>query len=370
MTISKLLIHKDVVDSPVTKQIVSRLDIPFSVVEETQKLFEQISGAKDPIQNGKEVLLLTRNRGKFIKECPGTRSYTCCGYKILHIGTFCTMDCAYCILQAYFHPPICQFFVNHGDLFTELDYHFSLEKGSRIGTGEFTDSLIWGKCSDLNTQLVERFASQTRSVLELKTKTVSIAPFASLNHHRKTILSWSLNALAVLKSEERGTAKIEARLRAAQACESWGYPVGFHFDPVVIYDGCEDDYEDVIKQIFAHVSPQNIVWISIGTFRFMPQLKPIIQQRFPESSIVYGEFIPGLDGKMRYFKPLRIRIYQRMVAAIRKFAPDLTVYFCMEDDDVWEQVMGYLPSDRGGLSAILDESAVRHCGIKRIQKKN
>ena len=364
MTISKLLIHKDVVGLPVVKKFMSHIDIPFRVVDETQELFDQITGTKDPIQSGKEALLLSRNKGKFLKECPGTRSYTCCGYKILHIGSFCTMDCSYCILQSYFHPPICQFFVNHDDLFAELDHHFSLEGISRIGTGEFTDSLIWGKWSDLNTRLVERFASQTRSVLELKTKTVSIAPFESLVHHRKTILSWSLNAAAVSKAEEWGTATIAARLRAAQTCESWGYPVAFHFDPVIIYDGCEKEYEEIIKQIFTHVSPQNIVWISIGTFRFMPQLKSIIQQRFPESSIIYGEFIPGLDGKMRYFKPLRIRIYQHMVSVIRKYAPDLTVYFCMEDDDVWEQVMGYLPSERGGLSSILDDSAVRHCGLK------
>ena len=364
MTISKLLIHKDVVVLPVVKKFMSHIDIPFRVVDETQELFDQIAGTKDPIQSGKEALLLTRNKGKFLRECPGTRSYTCCGYKILHIGSFCTMDCSYCILQSYFHPPICQFFVNHGDLFTELDYHFSLEGISRIGTGEFTDSLIWGKWTDLNTRLVERFASQTGSVLELKTKTVSISPFESLVHHRKTILSWSLNSVALSKAEEQGTATIGARLRAAQKCESWGYPVAFHFDPVVIYDGCEYDYEEIIKQIFTHVSPQNIVWISIGTFRFMPQLKSIIQQRFPESSIIYGEFIPGLDGKMRYFKPLRIRIYQHMVSVIRKYAPDLTVYFCMEDDDVWEQVMGYMPSERGGLSSILDDSAVRHCGLK------
>ncbi|OQY57486.1 MAG: hypothetical protein B6245_16810, partial [Desulfobacteraceae bacterium 4572_88] len=53
----------------------------------------------------------------------------------------------------------------------------------------------------------------------------------------------------------------------------------------------------------------DVVWISLGTFRFMPSLKPIIQDRFPDSKIIYGEFIPGLDGKMRYFKPLRIRLY-------------------------------------------------------------
>ena len=33
------------------------------------------------------------------------------------------------------------------------------------------------------------------------------------------------------------------------------------------------------------------------------------------------EFIPGLDGKMRYFKPIRARLYARMAAFIRELAP-------------------------------------------------
>jgi DNA repair photolyase len=363
MTYSKLYIHQDVIGYPQVKQILSRIQMPFDVVDGTDLLFEQISASKDPIQRGKEILFLTRNRGKFIKNCPGTQFYTCCGYQIIHIGTFCTMDCAYCILQSYFHPPICQFFVNHDDLFAELTAHLSIPGISRMGTGEFTDSLIWGNWSNLNTRLVQWFAGQSRSILELKTKTVSVGPFSELDHQRKTILAWSLNTPRVVKKEERGTASLSARLKAARTCESWGYPIAFHFDPIVIYDGCEKDYEAVIKQIFMHVSPDNIPWISLGSFRFMPQLKSIIQQRFPDSTIPYGEFITGLDNKMRYFKPLRIRIYQHMFDVLRKYAPDLTVYFCMEDDEVWERVMGYLPSERGGLSNILDESAAVHCDL-------
>jgi hypothetical protein len=50
--------------------------------------------------------------------------------------------------------------------------------------------------------------------------------------------------------------------------------------------------------------------------------------------MIYGEFIPGLDGKMRYFKPLRIELYQKVVAAIKSLAPNVIIYFCMEDDEV------------------------------------
>jgi len=364
MTFSSVYIHRDVRESPVVKQILSQVDVPFDVVDGLQSLYDQLARENDPIQRGKEILFLTENKGKFIKDCPGTQSYTCCGYKILHIGTFCIMDCAYCILQSYFHPPLCQFFVNHDDLFAELESHLSTRGVSRIGTGEFTDSLIWEKYTDLNRRLVRSFGRQFRSILELKTKTVSVAQLEGLDHQRKTILSWSLNTPKVVKTEERGTAAITARLQAAELCQSWGYPVAFHFDPIVIYDGCESAYEKVIHQMFQHVSAENIVWISLGTFRFMPQLKPIVQQRFPESTIVYGEFIRGLDNKMRYFKPLRIKMYQHMATMIRDYAPDATVYFCMEDDDVWEKVMGFKPSDRGGLPAILDQSAARHCGLK------
>jgi spore photoproduct lyase len=35
----------------------------------------------------------------------------------------------------------------------------------------------------------------------------------------------------------------------------------------------------------------------------------------------------------------------------------------MEDDEVWEKSLGFIPSDRGGLSRMLDESAALHCGL-------
>jgi spore photoproduct lyase len=132
---------------------------------------------------------------------------------------------------------------------------------------------------------------------------------------------------------------------------------------MVIYDGCHEDYRRTVGQIFAHVSPENIVWISLGSFRFPPDLKPIIETRFADSKIVYGEFISGLDGKMRYFKPLRIDLYRRIVDAIRAHAPDVLIYFCMEDDAVWRKTFGFVPQERGGLPQMLDEASMRVCGL-------
>ncbi len=365
MTIQKLYVDRKIADFPQVSAISRRLNLPSEIVSDPQEVYDNVLAADDPVKKGKTVLFLTYNRGAFIKNCPGTRSYECCGYQILNIGNFCHMDCTYCILQCYFHPPVLQYFVNHNDLFKELESIFADDKIHRLGTGEFTDSLIWEMWTDLSARLVPAFAAQNSAVLELKTKTTAIDRLEKLSHNRKTIMAWSVNTPRIIATEERHTASLAARLKAAAKCESWGYPLAFHFDPIILYDGCEADYERVVKQIFSYVSADRVVWISLGTFRFMPALKALIQKRSPKSNIIYGEFITGLDGKMRYFKPLRIEIYQKIIACIRAHAPRVFIYFCMEDDEVWQKSLGFTVSERGGLSKMLDEQAIRHCRLER-----
>jgi spore photoproduct lyase len=363
LTITKLYINQHVVDLPETTAIQSRLGVPSEIVKEAHDVFDYVLKTNDPVQAGKEVLYLTRNKGAFVKNCPGTRCYTCCDYKILHIGTFCNMDCTYCILQSYFHPPVLQYFVNHGELLAQLKGMFAQNTIARIGTGEFTDSMIWEEWSDLSTLLVAAFSNQAHCVLELKTKTTAVDRLKALRHHQKTIVAWSLNTNRIIRSEERHTSSLSARLKAAVKCASWGYPLAFHFDPLVIYDGYENDYKQVVRHLFTQLDPAHIVWISLGSLRLMPALKEIIQKRFPDSRIIYGEFITGLDGKMRYFKPLRIDLYRKMITWIREFAPDVFIYLCMEDEDVWKNSFGYMPSECGGLPKMLDERAVQYCKL-------
>ncbi|UCD89587.1 MAG: DNA photolyase [Desulfobacterales bacterium] len=363
MPISKLYIDQHVIQLPQVEVIRSRLEVPYIIVQGRQDVLKSLESEIDPIEKAKKVLFLTQNKGAFVKPCPGTSKYLCCGYQILNIGTYCTMECTYCILQAYLHPPLLQFFVNYDDLLNELDSLFSRNRITRIGTGEFTDSVIWEAWTDMSRRLVSKFSKQSRAVLELKTKTVDIDGFKHLHHNRKTIIAWSLNTDRIIQNEEQRTASLSERLHAAKQCESWGYPLGFHFDPLIIYDGCEIDYKQTIKELFSLISPNNIAWISLGALRFMPPLKPIVEKRFPKSKIMYGEFVLGLDGKMRYFKPIRIALYRKMVSWIKEYAPHVCLYFCMEDDDVWKKSMGLIPSDHGGLPKMLDERAIRVCGV-------
>ena len=87
----------------------------------------------------------------------------------------------------------------------------------------------------------------------------------------------------------------------------------------------------------------------------MPGLKQIIRKRHKQTCVLDGEFIMGLDGKMRYFKPIRIDLYGFLRENLEKWHPELGLYLCMESDEVWQKSLGWSPCNSSGLSNYLDK---------------
>lgn len=346
---TKVIVEAEVAHSPLVATLRRRLP---------HADFHEVDRVSDNRKADPHVLEVVAFRGRFLKVCPGTRHYTCCGYRILHFGVHCTLGCTYCILQAYLNQPNLTLFGNVDDLFKELDGEL---KGHpkhlyRIGTGEFTDSLLLDPWTEFSRRVVPFFAEQPNAVLELKTKTNSIHNLADLDHRGHCLVSWSLNAETICRNEESGAATLKERLEAARRCVDWGYRLGFHFDPMIDHPNWRQGYGEVLDRLFCSIDSSRIVWISLGAFRFMPDLKPIIRSRYPRSRVLGGEFIPGLDKKMRYFRDIRVELYRFMVDRIRRHDPNLCVYLCMEGESIWRRSLGFSPEEQGGLSFMLDQA--------------
>jgi spore photoproduct lyase len=305
---------------------------------------------------GKDTLHLVRYAGEFLKPCPGTRNYICCGYQILNLAANCPMDCSYCILQAYFNQPNLRVFVNlHEGLkraLEEIDSH--PERMYRVGTGEFTDSLALDPVVSWTRTLLPEFSRRKNAILELKTKTDRIQGVLSVPWRDRIVLSWSLNSSQVVSREEHGSATVSGRLGAAQRCQREGYVVGFHFDPMIPHPNWREGYLRTVDKLDTLIDPKRVIWISMGALRFMPGLKRVIRARHGGTSVLDGEFVTGLDGKMRYFKPIRLELYGFLRETLEKWHPDTGLYLCMESDEVWTRTMGWSPKDTAGLSAFLD----------------
>ena len=312
----------------------------------------------------KRTLYFLNFKGKFLKPCPGTSGYICCGYKILNIGTNCPMDCSYCILQSYFNQPGLRVFANLGEKLDEVlkEIDSNPEKIYRIGTGEFTDSLALDPLVGWTDLLVPEFSKRKNAILELKTKTTNIRGLIRQKNRDQIVISWSLNSTFVAANEEKGAAPLVERLKAARNCQEEGFAIGFHFDPLVYYDSWQEDYLRTIELMDKYVIPERIIWVSMGSFRYIPSLKPIIRKRHPKSLVLGGEFIQGLDGKMRYFKPIRVELYSFMREALEGWSKDLGIYLCMESSDVWQKSIGWNPRNSEGLSSYLDSRVIKIFG--------
>jgi len=365
--IEQIYVEKSCYELPYAREIIERADLPYTVVPDRGKPNDLDSNYVNNLTAGKRQLFLCKNRGSFFKPCPGTREYQCCDYQVLNTGMNCPMDCVYCILQAYLNTPWLTFYLNTEKMFNELDQalHGNPDRFYRIGTGEFTDSLAIDRLTGLSRLLVDYFSKQKNGVLELKTKSGVIENLEGLDHGGRTIVAWSLNSPIIMKREEIRSASLDERLAAAKRCAEWGYKLAFHFDPIIDHPGWREGYAETIERLYDQVPAEAIAWISLGALRFIPSLKEIGIQRFPHSTIYYQEFIDGLDSKSRYFRPNRVILYRFIYDCLKDKAFSGTcIYFCMESDEIWREVTGFVPEERGGIPRMLDRAVMNWRGLR------
>ncbi len=345
----KIFIESESMDFPLTKSILKKFQHKeIKVIKDTRALMEEFSLCRDPVGEGKKHLFLTRQKGEFIKPCPCTPRYIGCNYFIVNLDLNCPLDCSYCILQHYLSSPLITIHVNTEALWNQLDT-FRKRRGSkilRLGTGELGDSLVLDHITERSRDLISYFKCQPKTIFELKTKTSNIRNLMMTEPSGNIVIAWSLNSEEVAAKEEKGAPPVVERINSAYSVLKKGFRVAFHFDPIIRYPGWEEGYADVIDKLLKKIPLEKIAWISLGSLRFPAPLKSTIQSRFPESKIIYEEFIRGKDGKLRYFKPNRRELYRSLIKCFRtQRGLKIPIYLCMESQEIWKEVFGKKPPD-------------------------
>ncbi len=271
----------------------------------------------------------------FFRKCPCTKGCICCNYHIFNLGFGCPYECTYCYLQEYTNTPgiiipsnIEEYFEN----FKKYKKNFT-----RIGTGEFADSLALENMLEFSPMIINFFRKYPEIIFEFKTKSNNVENIIKTAPAQNVVIAWSLNPQSFIDKNEFYSASLFQRIEAAKKCSEAGYKVAFHFDPVVCYEGWDKEYHEVIDILFDNIKAEYIKWISLGTFRFSRNLKKIIENRFSESEILDGELVIGFDGKLRYSDSVRINIYKNMISWIKNRTTCTFIYLCMENKNVWKE---------------------------------
>ncbi len=271
----------------------------------------------------------------FFKKCPCSAGCIHCGYAILNLGFGCPYECAYCYLQIYSNSPGIIISANIDKYLNVLKN--SISKYKRIGTGEFADSLAFDNITGFSSTLIKFFSKYPEITFEFKTKSNNIKNILNTKLSSNIVVAWSLNPKKIIDKNEFYSASLSERINAAKKCAAAGYKVAFHFDPVIYYNGWEDDYRDTVNFLFDNIPSEKIVWISIGALRSTKKLKKIIENRYPDADILDSELLIGFDEKLRYSDSVRIKIYKNMINWIRERSSATYIYLCMEKKKIWKE---------------------------------
>jgi len=301
--------------------------------------------------------------------CPVASEKTrCCNLYTLDAVKNCGFDCSYCSIQSFYTDGKIYLHENLREKLNKLE--LDQNKIYHIGTGQSSDSLMWGNRDGILDDIFLFADNNKNVVLELKTKSNAIGYFRKNRIPSNVIVTWSLNTDIIIEAEEHHTATLSERLEAARAIADMGILIGFHFHPIVEYKGWERDYHRIIDYIQNNFKTEEVALISLGTLTF---IKPVIKQlhkRKMKSKILQMP-LTDAEGKLSY--PLDIKrkifgsIYKRFSEKWR-----LMVYFymCMEDKSLWEDIFGREYKTNEEFESDMNSHYMRKIKWLEDQKKN
>ncbi len=319
-----------------------------TALKKTKELYLQIKNKPNsyknftPSVNHKEQKItfsIEQKDGFGLGLCPVASEKTrCCNLLTLDAVESCGFDCSYCSIQSFYNQNKITF---DKDFATKLK-NLKLDKNKtyHIGTGQSSDSLMWGNKEGVLDALFDFAKNYPNVILEFKTKSDNIKYLLENDVQKNIIVTWSLNTPTIIENEEHLTASLERRLEAARKVANKGYKVGFHFHPIVEYEDYLDEYNEVFKKVLSMFDASEVVLVSFGTLTF---IKPVIKQLRNRDFKTKITQMPFDDAAGKFSYPLEIKkeMFRYAYNAFKPWHKKVFFYLCMEEHSLWKECFGY-----------------------------
>ena len=283
------------------------------------------------IENDKEELGL----GTCPVASPKTR---CCNLMTLDAVESCGFDCSYCSIQSFYNQNRIGFDKNFAQKLKNLK--LDPNKNYHIGTGQSSDSLLWGNRGGIMEALFEFASKNPNVILELKSKSKNIKYLLENDVPKNILCTWSLNPATIVENEEHLSATLDERIQSARSLADKGVLVGFHFHPIVVYENYLEEYKEIVQRLLRTFSSDEVVLVSMGTLTFIKPVIKKLRERGFKSKILQ---MPLIDASGKYSYPLetKLEMFKGVYDEFKPWHKDVYFYLCMEDHSLWKDVFGY-----------------------------
>jgi len=308
-------------------------------LKKTPKSYDGFSGSPEPTREAGTNPVAIEGGQLGFGACPVASEDTrCCNLLTLDAAEGCGFDCTYCSIRYFYNPKAVEIDKNFARKLEslELDPH----RTYHIGTGQASDSLMWGNKWGLLDSLLDFAECHPNVILELKTKSDNVNHIISRKIPANVISTWSLNTDTIIDNEEHFTASLSRRLAAATEVSEKGGLIGFHIHPMLHYDRWQEEYGALFTQIQEHFVPKDVVLVSLGTLTFTKRVIRGIRGRKMQSKVLQ---MPLVKAASKYSYPLDIKkeMFRFAYEAFSEWHKHVFFYLCMEDIVLWPSVFGY-----------------------------
>lgn len=335
------LFPKDIADKYENKQLSKK------IFEYYVNIHKKLQSTPNNYKNFEDIKYETRKYsfesiqkdGLGLGACPvaseGTR---CCNLLTLDAVESCGFDCSYCSIQSFY---------NQNKIAFDKDFKIKLQNLKldpnqiyHIGTGQSSDSLMWGNREGILDALFEFARKNPNVILEFKTKSSNIKYLLENDVPKNILCTWSLNTQTIIDNEEHLTASLEERINSARALANIGVKVGFHFHPIVVYENYLNEYKEVYDKLLDTFKSDEVALISMGTLTFIKPVIKKLREREMKTKILQMPF-EDINGKKSYDLKTKKEMFQHCYDSFKPWHKDVYFYMCMEAHSLWKDVFGF-----------------------------
>ncbi len=295
--------------------------------------------------------------------CPVASPRTrCCNLLTLDAVENCGFDCSYCSIQSFYHGDEVRFDSRFAEKLAQLQ--IDPERIYHIGTGQSSDSLMWGNQAGILDALLDFASRHPNVILELKSKSKNVSHLLKREVPANVICTWSLNPQTLIANEEHLTACLDDRLKAARKLADKGVVVGFHFHPMIHYDNWREEYGELFKRLTAEFDADEVALVSLGTLTYIkPVIKKLRARPGFQSKVLQMPMVEA-DGKLSYPDEIKREMFSFAYQSLAAWHDRVFFYLCMENPRLWQPVFGFDYPDNDAF-----ESAMKASYLKKINER-
>lgn len=315
--------EKEIINYPLGKQLMEQYkDVPKSEIENHNNIEEMRKKQNSEFPNMKRNLIIgVRKTHKFVD------NHKTSDYLVPYTSSGCTAMCMYCYLVCNYNKcAYLRLFVNREQMLEKIIKVASAsEKQLTFEIGSNSDLILENTITGNLEWTIENFAKTEKGFLTLPTKFDMVDGILPLQHNGKIIMRMSVNPEEIINKVEFGTSRLKGRIEAINKLAEAGYKVGILIAPVILVNGWQKLYSDLIKRLNEELS-ENVkrnAFFEIILMTYSYVHTRINEEAFPNAINLYNkDLMTGRgNGKYGYKEGVRIEAEKYLREEMKKYFP-------------------------------------------------